>query len=43
VYHSTDPVRLEADLERLRLMVKDERLQVERFMGTRKLETPPLV
>lgn len=26
VYHSSDPVRLESDLERLRLMAKDEQM-----------------
>ena len=43
VYHSSDRVRLEADLERLRLVAKDEQLQVERFMASKKLETPALV
>lgn len=43
VYHSSDPVKLEKDLERLRLMAKDEDTQLERFMMSKKLESPSLV
>ncbi|WP_411152473.1 FAD-dependent oxidoreductase [Streptomyces sp. A30] len=43
IYHSTDPVRLEQDLERLRGMGKDEQQQVEKFLFSKKLETPALV
>jgi len=43
VYHQSDPVRKAADLERLRKMAADRDLQIERFMGSKRLETPSLV
>lgn len=43
VYHSSDPQRLERDLQRFRRMARDEELQVENFMGSKRLETAPLV
>ena len=43
LYHATDPVRLEAELSRLRTLAADEDAQRTSFMFTRQLETPPLV
>jgi 3-(3-hydroxy-phenyl)propionate hydroxylase/6-hydroxy-3-succinoylpyridine 3-monooxygenase len=43
VYHSSDPLRLQSDLEGLRRLAADEHLQIERFMFNQTLQTPALV
>ncbi|MFI6278242.1 FAD-dependent oxidoreductase [Streptomyces sp. NPDC050988] len=43
IYHSEDPARLAQDLDRLRRMAKDEQLLLERFLFSKRIETPALV
>jgi 6-hydroxy-3-succinoylpyridine 3-monooxygenase len=43
LYHTSDPVELEAELVKLRAMAADEDLQRTNFMFTKQLETAPLV
>ncbi len=43
LYHTSDPVVLEAELSKLRAMAADEDLQRTNFMFTKQLETAPLV
>jgi 2-polyprenyl-6-methoxyphenol hydroxylase-like FAD-dependent oxidoreductase len=43
VYHSSDPVRLEQDLEELRRLTSDEDYVVKRLMFPKSLETPSLI
>ena len=43
LYHTSDPVKLEAELSKLRAMAADVELQRTNFMFTKQLETPPLV
>ena len=43
LYHTSDPVALEAELSKLRAMAADEDLQRTNFMFTKQLETAPLV
>jgi len=43
LYHTSDPVRLEAELSKLRAMAADEDAQRTNFMFTKQLETAPLV
>jgi 3-(3-hydroxy-phenyl)propionate hydroxylase len=43
VYHSSDPVRLAADLAGLRRLAHDEEAAVERLMFTKSLETRSLI
>jgi 3-(3-hydroxy-phenyl)propionate hydroxylase/6-hydroxy-3-succinoylpyridine 3-monooxygenase len=43
VYHSSDPVRLEQDLEELRRLTTDEDFVVKRLMFPKSLETPSLI
>jgi len=43
LYHTSDPVKLEAELSKLRAMAADEDLQRTNFMFTKQLETAPLV
>lgn len=43
VYHSHDPVRLEADLRMLRRLGHDKDFLIQRLMFTKRLESPSLV
>jgi 3-(3-hydroxy-phenyl)propionate hydroxylase/6-hydroxy-3-succinoylpyridine 3-monooxygenase len=43
VYHSHDPVRLEADLRMLRRLGDDKDFLIQRLMFTKRLESPSLV
>ena len=43
VYSSTDPVRLEQDLQQLRRLASDRDVLLERLLFTRTIETPSLV
>jgi len=43
LYHTTDPVKLEAELSKLRALAADEEKQRGNFMFTKQLETPSLI
>ncbi len=43
LYHTSDPVELEAQLSKLRALAADEDAQRTNFLFTKQLETPPLV
>jgi len=43
IYHTSDPVELEARLAKLRALAADEDAQRTSFLFTKQLETPPLV
>jgi 3-(3-hydroxy-phenyl)propionate hydroxylase/6-hydroxy-3-succinoylpyridine 3-monooxygenase len=43
VFHSTDPVRLEADLEVFRRIARDRDFRLSALLSARKLETPSLL
>jgi len=43
IYHSSDPVRLEQDLARIRSMATDKDVLLERLLFTRRLITPSLL
>ena len=43
LYHTSDPVRLEEELSKLRAMAADEDLARTNFLFTKQLETAPLV
>jgi 3-(3-hydroxy-phenyl)propionate hydroxylase len=43
VYHSSDPARLQQDLDGLRRLASDPQMQIERFLFNQTLQTPALV
>ncbi len=43
IYHSSDPVRLEQDLQRLRRLETDKDFVLQVVSFTKKLETPSLL